>query len=187
MTGMLAGKKVAIIASDGFEEVELTEPKAALEAAGATVHVVAEKPGTVRGYRHLEPGDQIAVDIALSPKLADRYDALFIPGGLYNPDALRTDRQVLDFVRHFFDSGKPVGAICHGPQVLISAGLTKGRTMTGWKAIQIDLTNAGAEVRDEAVVVDGGLVTSRQPGDLEEFCPKLVEVFAGKVAARAAG
>lgn len=178
MTGKLAGKTVAIIASDGFEEVELTEPKAALEAAGANVHVVAPKPGTVRGYRHLEPGEEVPVDATISSDAASKYDALFIPGGLYNPDALRADQQVLDFVRHFFDAGKPVGSICHGPQVLISAGLAEGRTLTGWKAIQIDLKNAGATVRDESVVVDGNLITSRQPGDLDEMCPRLVEVFA---------
>lgn len=179
MAHALAGRKVAIIAADGFEEVELTEPKAALEAAGATVHVVGLKPGTVRGYRHLEPGISIDVDVSLTSGRAEEYDALFIPGGLYNPDALRSDVGVLDFVKHFFKSGKPVGSICHGPQVLISAGLAKGRTLTAWKAIHVDLKNAGAIVRDEAVVVDGNLVTSRQPGDLEAMCPRLIEVFAG--------
>lgn len=178
MAKALAGKKVAIIAADGFEEVELTEPRSALQAAGAIVHVVGLKPGKVRGYRHLEPGDQIEVDVPLMEGSAEEYDALFIPGGLYNPDALRSDPGMIDFVKHFFRTGKPVGSICHGPQVLISAGLAHGRTMTGWKAIQVDLRNAGATVRDEAVVVDGNLVTSRNPGDLNEMCPRLVEVFA---------
>lgn len=178
MSGELTGRKIAIIASDGFEEVELTEPRKALENAGATVHVVGLKPGKVRGYRHLEPGDPVDVDVPLTAGRAEDYDALFIPGGLYNPDALRSDQGMIDFVKHFFSSGKPVGSICHGPQVLISAGLAAGRTMTGWKAIQVDLKNAGATVRDQAVVVDGNLVTSRNPGDLEEMCPRLVEVFA---------
>lgn len=178
MSGELTGKKIAIIAADGFEEVELTEPRSALQKAGATVHVIGLKPGTVRGYRHLEPGESIEVDVPLTAGRADDYDALFIPGGLYNPDALRSDQGMIDFVTHFFRSGKPVGSICHGPQVLISAGLARGRTMTGWKAIQVDLKNAGATVRDEAVVVDGNLVTSRNPGDLEQMCPRLVEVFA---------
>jgi protease I len=175
MAQSIEGRKVAILATHGFEQTELTEPQKALRNAGATVHVVSPEQGTIRGYNHLEPADQITVDRALSDAKADDYDALVIPGGLFNPDELRTNEAALRFVREFFKAGKPVGAICHGPQVLISADLVKGRTLTAVAPIRKDLTNAGANVLDEEVVTDKGLVTSRTPKDLPAFCAKLIE------------
>ena len=159
----------------GFEQTELTEPQKALKNAGAIVHVVSPELGSIRGFQHLDPGENITVDRALSEAKADDYDALVIPGGLYNPDELRTNEAALQFVREFFKAGKPVGAICHGPQVLISADLVKGRTLTAVTPIRVDLTNAGANVLDQEVVTDKGLVTSRTPKDLPAFCAKLIE------------
>lgn len=178
MAGKLDGKTVAMLAADGFEQVELTEPKKALEAAGARVQVVSPSGGSVQGFNHMDKGDTVPVDVELKAADADAFDALVIPGGLYNPDHLRTNEQARAFARAFFEAGKPVGAICHGPQVLISADLVRGRTMTSFEAVQVDLRNAGAEVRDEEVVVDRGLVTSRNPDDIPAFCAKLVDVFA---------
>ena len=178
MPGKLDGKRVAIVATDGFEEVELTQPKQALEEAGARVEVVSPKGGQIQGVRHMEKGQSVNVDRELSQAKPDEYDALMLPGGLANPDALRQDERVLAFVRHFFEAGKPVAAICHGPQVLISADLVRGRTMTSWEAVQKDLQNAGATVRDEPVVVDKGLVTSRKPDDIPQFNAKMIEEFA---------
>ena len=175
MAQSIEGRKVAILATHGFEQTELTEPQKALRNAGATVHVVSPEQGTIRGYNHLEPADQVTVDRALSDAKADDYDALVIPGGLFNPDELRTNEAALRFVREFFKASKPVGAICHGPQVLISANLVKGRTLTAVAPIRKDLTNAGANVLDEEVVTDKGLVTSRTPKDLPAFCAKLIE------------
>jgi protease I len=175
MAQSIEGRKVAILATHGFEQTELTEPQKALRNAGATVHVVSPEQGTIRGYNHLEPADQVTVDRVLSDAKADDYDALVIPGGLFNPDELRTNEAALRFVREFFKAGKPVGAICHGPQVLISADLVKGRTLTAVAPIRKDLTNAGANVLDEEVVTDKGLVTSRTPKDLPAFCAKLIE------------
>jgi protease I len=175
MAQSIEGRKVAILATHGFEQAELTEPQKALKNAGATVHVVSPEQGSIRGYKHLDPADQITVDRALSEAKADDYDALVIPGGLFNPDELRTNEAALQFVREFFKAGKPVGAICHGPQVLISADLVKGRTLTAVAPIRKDLTNAGANVVDQEVVTDKGLVTSRTPKDLPAFCAKLIE------------
>ncbi|GLK75439.1 protease [Methylopila jiangsuensis] len=178
MTNRLDGRRIAVLATDGFEQSELTSPVAALKQAGATVSIVSPKDGSVQGFEHDKPGQSVPVDMALDGADASSFDGLLIPGGLFNPDALRTDDAALAFVRGFFSAGKPVAAICHGPQVLISAGVVKGRRMTGYKAIQIDLANAGAEVSDEPVVTDQGLVTSRNPGDLEAFNAKIVEEFA---------
>jgi protease I len=175
MAQSIEGRKVAILATHGFEQTELTEPQKALKNAGATVHVVSPEQGSIRGFQHLDPGENVTVDRALSEAKADDYDALVIPGGLYNPDELRTNEAALQFVREFFKAGKPVGAICHGPQVLISAGLVKGRTLTAVTPIRVDLTNAGANVLDQEVVTDKGLVTSRTPKDLPAFCAKLIE------------
>lgn len=177
-SSVLQGKTIAILAANGFEESELTEPKNALEAAGAKVFIVSPEEGTVQGMKHAQASIELAVDIPLKKANPDEYQGLVIPGGLFNPDSLRTNETALKFVKAFFEAGKPVGAICHGPQVLISADLVKGRTMTAVDAVQTDLRNAGANVKDQDVVVDSGLVTSRTPKDLSAFCKKLVEEFA---------
>lgn len=178
MATRLDGRKIAVLATDGFEQVELTEPVKALKEAGATVSVVSPKSGSIQGFKHDKPGEAVKVDQELAAAKADDFDGLLIPGGLFNPDALRTDEKAVAFAKAFFSAGKPVAAICHGPQVLITAGVVKGRNMTGYKAIQIDLKNAGAVVSDEPVVVDQGLVTSRNPNDIPAFNAKIVEEFA---------
>ena len=169
------GKVVAILAADGFEESELFSPKAAIEAAGGRAEVVSLKEGDIQGLRHMEKGRSIHVDKTIDQANADDYDAVLIPGGLFNPDRLRTEKDALKFAGSFIKHRKPVFAICHGPQVLISANLVEGRTMTAVKSVQRDLVNAGADVKDEAVVVDHGLVTSRTPDDLDAFNAKIVE------------
>lgn len=178
MATRLDGRKIAILATDGFEQVELTEPMKALKDAGATVAVVSPKSGRIQGFKHDKPGDAVNVDQDLASADAGSFDGLLIPGGLFNPDALRTDDRAKSFARAFFEAGKPVAAICHGPQVLISAGLVKGRRMTAWEAVQVDLQNAGAIVSDEPVVTDQGLVTSRKPDDIPAFNAKIIEEFA---------
>lgn len=178
MNTKLQGLTIAILATDGFEESELTAPMEALLQAGAQVEVVSIKDGSIQGMQHDKPGKKVEVDALVQEVDADDYDALVLPGGLLNPDTLRTDEGALAFTRGFFRLGKPVGAICHGPQILISADLVKGRTLTAVKSIHKDLENAGATVLDEEVVVDQGLVTSRTPEDLEAFCAKLIEEFA---------
>ncbi|PZQ11354.1 MAG: protease [Ancylobacter novellus] len=178
MSSPLDGRKIAVLAADGFEQVELTEPVKALRDAGAAVSVVSPEGGSIQGFKHDEPGEAVAVDLELAAAKASDFDGLLIPGGLFNPDALRTDEKAVAFAKAFFEAGKPVAAICHGPQVLITAGVVKGRRMTGYKAIQIDLKNAGAIVSDEAVVTDQGLVTSRNPDDIPAFNAKIVEEFA---------
>ncbi|WP_300379852.1 type 1 glutamine amidotransferase domain-containing protein [Henriciella sp.] len=175
MTKRAEGKTLAILATDGFEESELTSPKEAIENAGGKTVIVSLKPGEIQANQHREHGIKIKVDKTLGDVKADDFDAVLIPGGLFNPDALRVEDKALDFVSAFFEQKKPVFSICHGPQVLISAGLVSGRKMTGFKAIQQDLKNAGAVVSDEEVVVDKGLVTSRHPGDLDAFNKKIAE------------
>lgn len=174
----LEGKRVAILATHGFEESELVAPRDALEKAGAEVEIVAPEKGTIQGFRHFDKGERIAVDRSLEDALGTSYDALVIPGGLFSPDQLRVNDMALYFVRQFFEAGKPVAAICHGPWVLVNAMCVKGREMTAVKSIHLDLMNAGAKVIDKAVVVDEGLVTSRTPADLDAFCTKLVEEVA---------
>ena len=178
MSEKLKGKSVAILATDGFEESELSEPKAALEREGATVHVIAPGKDRIRAWAGKDWGRDYAVDRQLEQATPDDYDALTLPGGLFNPDALRQNSQALTFTRHFFESHKPVGAICHGPWVLINAEVVKGRRLTSYASVEQDLRNAGAEWVDEEVVVDSGLVTSRKPDDLPAFCAKLVEEIA---------
>ena len=178
MAGPIEGKKVAILAADGFEEAELFEPLRALREAGAEVQIVSLQQGSIEANRHRERGSSIRVDRTLDEVRADDFDALVIPGGVFSPDKLRTVRAALDFTRAFLKNGKPVGAICHGPWVLIDAGLADGRTLTSVENIRADLRNAGADVRDEEVVVDDGLVTSRTPKDLPAFCAKLIEEIA---------
>lgn len=179
----LTNKRVAIVATDGFEQSELLEPRKALEAAGARVDVISLKAGRIRGWKYGEWGDEVAVDKAIGDARADDYDALVLPGGVISPDKLRIHDDVLAFVRGFFDRGKPVGAICHGPWTLINAGVIKGRHVTSWPSLRQDLVNAGARWTDEEVVAERGLVTSRKPDDLPAFNRKLVEEIAEGVHA----
>jgi protease I len=177
MAGKLEQKKVAILAADGFEEVELTKPKKALEEAGAKTAVVSIKSGEIQGMNHADKGKKVAVDLTLEDAKPQDFDALMIPGGLMNPDTLRSTPEALEFTRHFFQEGKPVAAICHGPWVLIDAGVIRGRTLTSWPAIKTDVVNAGGNWIDEEVVVDNGLVTSRKPDDIPAFSDKMIEEF----------
>jgi protease I len=178
MNTKLNSKRVAVLATDGFEQAELEEPIAALEKAGADVCVVSPHDGKIQGMKHLEKGDEVDVDMLLSRARASDFDALVIPGGLANPDSLRSTPEAVEFVRQFAKAGKPIASICHGPWVLIEAGIAKGRRMTSWPAIQSDIRNAGGEWVDEEVVVDNGLVTSRKPADLKAFNAKMIEEFA---------
>ena len=178
MAQELRGKMIAVLATDGVEQVELTEPVKALKAAGAEVHVVAPKSGSIQGWNHHDKADQIPVDATLDEADASRYAALVLPGGVINPDALRLVPRAIEFVRAFVQSDRPIAAICHGPWTLIDAGGVKGKRMTSWPSLKVDLTNAGAQWVDESVVTDKGLVTSRKPDDLPAFCPKMVEEFA---------
>src|ERR1700733_14467644 len=184
MADSLKGKKVAMLAANGFEQVELTEPKKALEEAGAKVSIVSPELRTVKGWKHTDWGDDLKVDVPLSDAKADDFDALVLPGGVMNPDKLRRNEWALQFVRAFAESGKPIGAICHGPWTLIDAGIVPGRKMTSYPSIQTDLKNAGANWVDEEVVVDNGLVTSRKPDDIPAFNRKLVEEISEGVHAQ---
>ena len=174
----LENKTIAILTEDGFEEVELTEPRKALEEAGATVHVISPKPGKVKAWDHDHWSIECPVDKTMAEADPENYDGLLLPGGVFNPDKLRTDEKALAFVKSFFESGKPVAAICHGPQTLINAGVVSGRKMTSYPSIKQDLINAGANWEDAEVVVDKGLVTSRKPADLPAFNKKMCEEFA---------
>lgn len=174
----LNGKKVAILVADGFEQAELTEPQRALEEAGAETIIVSPAQGKVKGWNHTEWGDELPVDLALDEAQAEDFDALLLPGGVMNPDKLRRNPKALQFVRSFFDAGKPVASICHGPWTLIDAGVAKGRQMTSYETIQMDLKNAGVRWEDREVVVDGNLVTSRKPDDIPAFNQAMIEVFA---------
>ncbi len=178
MNNKLDGLKVAILAANGFEQSELFEPKKALEDAGARTFVVSPESGEVKGWKHTDWGDLVAVDIDLSEANAEDYDALVLPGGVMNPDKLRGNETAVAFVKAFFDTGKPVGAICHGPWTLINAGVVEGREMTSYHTIRRDLENAGAKWVDAEVVVDNGLVTSRKPDDIPAFNAKIIEEFA---------
>src|ERR1041384_6149662 len=177
MASKLSDRKVAILATDGFEEVELTRPKKALEDAGAKTSVVSIKSGKIQGMNHADKGETVAVDQTLDKAKPQDFDARMTPGGLRTPDTLRSPREALEFVRHFFEEGKPVAAICHGPWVLIDAGVVRGRTLTSWPAIKTDVRNAGGNWVDEEVVVDNGLVTSRKPDDIPAFNEKMIEEF----------
>ncbi len=176
--GRLSGRKVAVLATDGVEQIELTRPVEALKAEGAQVEVVSPKSGEIQGYNHFDKGDTIAVDRELSQADAGAYDAIVLPGGVINPDQLRLERGAIDFIRSFAQAGKPIAAICHGPWTLINAEAVQGRRVTSWPSLEADLKNAGATWVDEEVVVDQGLVTSRKPDDLDAFCAKMVEEFA---------
>jgi len=174
----LSNRKVAILTEEGFEQVELTSPKEALEKAGATVHIVSPKSGKIKAWNSTDWGIEVQVDKQLSEVSPDDYDALVLPGGVLNPDKLRQNKQAVAFVSAFLDEAKPVAAICHGPQMLIETGMIGGRTLTSYPSLQTDLKNAGAHWVDQEVVVDNGLVTSRKPADLDAFNAKAIEEFA---------
>jgi protease I len=173
----LDGMKVAILVSDGFEQVEMTEPRKALDGAGAHTQIVSPVDGSVRGWKHHDPADSFKVDVPLQGANADDFDALLLPGGVVNPDALRIDEKAVAFVRAFVEAGKPIAAICHGPWTLIDAGGVEGRKMTSWPSLRADLQNAGATWSDKEVVVDRTLVTSRKPDDIPAFNREMTKLF----------
>jgi protease I len=175
MANELQGKRVAFLAADMVEQIELTEPWKAVEQAGGTPELVSLQEGEIQGFDHFEPADTFKVDRTVEEASADDYDALVLPGGVGNPDQLRVDENAVGFVRDFFDAGKPVAAICHAPWTLIEAGAARGRRLTSWPSLQTDLRNAGADWVDEEVVVDNGLVTSRKPDDIPAFNRKMIE------------
>jgi len=178
MAGELDGRKIAILVTDGFEEVELTAPKKALDEAGAVTDIVSPNKTTVKSWVTNNWGHDMKVDVNLSDADADNYDALLLPGGVMNPDKLRINEDAVEFVQSFVDLGKPIAAICHGPWTLIETGMVEGRQMTSWPSLRTDLENAGAEWVDEDCVVDNGLVTSRKPGDIPVFNKRMIEEFA---------
>lgn len=175
---VLQGKTVAILATDGFEQIELEGPRKALEAAGARTLLIAPKKGKVQGFHHHDKGDAFAVDQALADVTVGDFDGLLLPGGALNPDALRAIPAAVDFVRAFATAGKPIAAICHGPWLLVEADVVRGRKVTSWPSIKTDLVNAGARWVDEEVVVDHGLVTSRKPDDIPAFAARAIEQLA---------
>ena len=178
MAGELSGKRVAILATDGVEQVELERPREALERAGAETQVVSPSDRKVRAWQHDHWGDEIAVDVPLQKATADGFDALLIPGGVMSPDKLRMNDRAVDLVRSFFQQTKPVAAICHGPWMLVEANVVNGRQVTSWPSLETDLENAGANWVDREVVVDHGLITSRKPDDIPAFNAKMIEEFA---------
>ncbi len=180
----LHGKKIAILVADGFEQVEMTEPRRALEEAGAQTILISPSGPEVKGWQHTEWGDRFKVDLPLDAAQPGEFDALLLPGGVMNPDKLRMNSKAVQFIKHFFESGKPVAAICHGPWTLAEAGVIKGVTLTSWPSIRTDLLNAGAKWVDQEVVVDNGLVTSRKPDDIPAFNRKMIEEFAEGVHSR---
>ncbi len=181
----LAGKKVAILAADMFERVELEKPRKALEDAGANTEVVSIHDGEIQGFDHFKPAKWVKVDKTVEEVSVDDYDALLIPGGVGNPDQLRGDENAVDFVREFAESKKPMAVICHGPWMLVESGVVRGRRVTSWPTLQTDIRNAGGEWVDEEVVVDDGIVTSRKPDDIPAFNKKMVEeVCEGRHPAR---
>ena len=178
MEQKLRGKKIAILVAAGFEQVELTDPRNALQLAGAETRIVSPAGQKVKGWNFTDWGEEVAVDVPLDGAHADDYDALLLPGGVMNPDTLRINGQALEFVRGFFEAQKPVAVICHGPWTLIDAGVAEGRRLTSWPSLRTDLINAGAGWVDEPVVVDQGLVSSRKPDDIPQFNARMIEAFA---------
>jgi protease I len=178
MAEQLMGKRVAALVAKGFEQVELLAPRKALEAAGATVDVVSPESSTVRGWNHTEWGDEVTVDRRLEQARADDYDALLLPGGVMNPDHLRMNPKAVQLVKQFFDDGKPIAVICHGPWTLVEADVVRDVTITSWPSLETDLRNAGAKWVDQEVVVDRGIVSSRNPDDIPAFNRKMIEEFA---------
>jgi protease I len=191
MAKQLEGRRIAFLATDGVEQVELTEPWKAVEAEGGAPELISLEEGEVQGFQHLDKGDTFKVDRTVAEADPSEYDGLVLPGGVANPDFLRTNEDAVQFVRGFFEAGKPVGAICHGPWTMVEADVVGGRTVTSWPSLQTDIRNAGGEWVDEECVVDSGLVTSRKPDDLPAFCAKVVEEIAEGVheeqAAQTAG
>jgi protease I len=184
MADQLKGKRIAfLVDNEGAEQVELDEPRKAVTEAGAEVDLIAPDPGGIQAFNHLDKGDTYDVDKTVADANADDYDGLVLPGGVANPDNLRTDEDAISFVRAFFEAGKPVGAICHAPWLLVEAGVGDGRRLTSFPSVRTDIRNAGGEWVDEEVVTDSGLVTSRKPDDLPAFCSKIVEEFAEGVHA----
>jgi protease I len=183
MGNELNGKRIAFLATDGVEQVELTEPWRAVEQAGGEPELISLESGEIQGFDHHDKGETFPVDRTLADADPGDYDGLVLPGGVINPDILRTDREAMGFVKAFFDQGKPVGAICHGPWSLVETGVVKGRTVTSWPSLKTDVRNAGGTWVDEEIVVDRGLFTSRKPDDLPAFCAKLVEEMAEGVHA----
>jgi protease I len=184
MSAELSGKRIAfLVANEGVEQVELTEPWQAVNEAGAKTELIAPETGEVQAFNHLDKGDTFPADRTVGEADAESYDGLVLPGGVANPDILRTVPEAVEFVRAFFEAGKPVGAICHAPWTLIEAKVVEGRTLTSWPSLQTDIRNAGGEWVDEECHVDSGLVTSRMPDDLEAFCAKVVEELAEGVHA----
>jgi protease I len=177
MANELQGKKIAFLATDGVEQIELVEPWKAIESAGGEPALLSIQPGKIQGFEHLDKGEEFSVDKHVSQADPDDYDGLVLPGGVANPDFLRMDEDAVRFVKNFFETGKPVGVICHGPWTLVEAGVVKGRTITSWPSLRTDIENAGGKWVDEEVVVDAGLVSSRKPDDLAAFCAKIVEEF----------
>ncbi|QKZ14284.1 type 1 glutamine amidotransferase domain-containing protein [Spirosoma sp. KUDC1026] len=180
----LSGKKVAVLLTEGFEQVEMTEPRKALQEAGATVHIIAPKSGDVKAWDMDDWGETFDVDLALDATNSDQYDALLLPGGVMNPDHLRMDPKAVQFAKSFFDANKPVAAICHAAMTLIEADVVNGKTMTSYPSIKTDLKNAGANWIDQEVVVDGNLVSSRKPDDIPAFNREMVKLFARNVTAK---
>ncbi len=179
MANELQGKKIAILAATGVEQVELEKPREAVESAGAETEVLSIEPGEIQAMNHdIDKGDKISVDRVVSDASPDDYDGLVLPGGTMNPDNLRQDEDAISFVQEFFRTGKPVGVICHGPWTLVEADVVRGRTLTSYPSLRTDIRNAGGNVVDEEVVTDQGLVSSRNPDDLPAFCAKIVEEFA---------
>lgn len=187
MEKKIEGLKVAILATEGFEQSELFEPKKALEAAGARVSIVSLEAGEIKGWDETDWGERATVDLTVDEARAEDFDALQLPGGVMNPDKLRTNEKAVAFIKAFFDAGKPVAAICHAPWTLIEAGAARGRTLTSWPSLRTDLENAGARWIDEEVVTDNGLVTSRKPDDLPAFNRKMIEEFAEGIHRRERG
>ena len=177
MADELQGKRVAFLATDMVEQVELTKPWKAVKDAGGTPELVSLKEGEIQGFNHYDKADTFKVDRTVEEARAEDYDALVIPGGVGNPDTMRTDENAVQLVRDFFEQGKPVGVICHGPWMLVEAGVVRGRKVTSWPSLQTDIRNAGGDWVDQEVVVDDGLVTSRKPDDLPAFNEKIVEEF----------
>lgn len=176
-TNKLTGKRIAILATDGVEQVELTEPRSALDGAGARTQLISPKPDQIRGWNLTDWGDDFPVDVLLTEARPDDYDALMLPGGVMNPDQLRQIEKAVQFVRSFVQAGKPVAAICHAPWMLVEADVVRGRTVTSWPSLRTDLRNAGADWVDREVVVDEGIVTSRKPADIPAFSAKMIEEF----------
>jgi protease I len=178
MAGDLSGKRIAFLATDGVEQVELTEPWDAIKGTGATCDLVSLKSGKIQGFEHRDKGRTFAVDRTVTEADPSEYDGLVLPGGVINPDVLRMNEEAVRFVWGFFDQGKPVAAICHGPWTLVEADVVRGRTLTSWPSLKTDIRNAGGTWVDEQVVTDGNLVTSRKPADIPAFCKTAVEAFA---------